>query len=149
MCGALAERSTTKRLAMVGAVVLAIGGAVMVASAHLVGLNFWFITAGAGLALLSTGVLDPLSKGLAMGVFSRNIGLIAGLISTFCYVSITGAMALVAWLPEQTQEPLGWLYVAIAVGLITLLLTTVKRSVPAGDNGVVAEPARELAAAAA
>jgi MFS transporter, DHA1 family, multidrug resistance protein len=82
-------------------------------------------------------------------VFSRNIGLIAGLISTFCYVAITGAMALVAWLPEQTQEPLGWLYVAIAVGLITLLLTTVKRSVPAGDNGVVAEPARELAAAAA
>jgi DHA1 family bicyclomycin/chloramphenicol resistance-like MFS transporter len=148
MCGALAQRSTTKRLAMAGAVVLALGGAVMVASAHLVGLNFWFITAGAGLALLSTGVLDPLSKGLAMGVFSRNIGLIAGLISTFCYVSITGAMALVAWLPEESQEPLGWLYVAIAVGLITLLLTTVKRTAPADDDTVAAEPARELAAAA-
>ena len=149
MCGALAQRSTTKRLAMAGAAVLAAGGAVMVASAHLVGLNFWFITAGAGLALLSTGVLDPLSKGLAMGVFSHNIGLIAGLISTFCYVSITGAMALVAWLPEDSQEPLGWLYVAIAVGLITLLLTTVKRTATADDDIVAAEPARELAVAAA
>jgi MFS transporter, DHA1 family, multidrug resistance protein len=82
-----------------------------------------------------------------MGVFSRNIGLIAGLISTFCYLSITGAMALVAWLPEESQEPLGWLYVAIAVGLITLLLTTVKRTAPADDDTVAAEPARELAVA--
>jgi DHA1 family bicyclomycin/chloramphenicol resistance-like MFS transporter len=149
MCGALAQRTTTNRLAMAGACVLAVGGAVMVASAHFVGLNFWFITAGAGLALLSTGVLDPLSKGLALGVFSRNIGLVAGLISTFCYVSITGAMALVAWLPEQSQAPLGWLYVAVAAALVTLLLTTVKRASRAADDSAAPESETAQAMAAA
>jgi MFS transporter, DHA1 family, multidrug resistance protein len=131
-CGALAQRTTTRRLAMAGAGVLAVGGAVMVASAHFVGINAWFITAGAGLAMLSTGVLDPLSKGLAMGVFSRNIGLVAGLISTCCYVTITLAMALVAWLPEQSQAPLGWIYVTASAALATLLLTTAKWTSPAG-----------------
>ena len=80
-----------------------IGRRVMIASAQLVGVSAVFITAGAGLAMLSTGVLDPLSKGLAMGVFSRNIGLITGLIGTVCYASITVSMALVAWLPEKSR----------------------------------------------
>ena len=72
--------------------------------------------------MLATGVLDPLSKGLAMGVFKRNIGLVTGLINTVCYVSITLASALVAWLPESSQAPLGWLYVGAAIGITTLLL---------------------------
>jgi MFS transporter, DHA1 family, multidrug resistance protein len=135
VCGALAQRTTTRRLAMTAAGVLAVGGAVMVVSAHFVGVNAWFITAGAGLAMLSTGVLDPLSKGLAMGVFSRNIGLIAGLISTVCYISITLAMALVAWLPEESQAPLGWVYMGAAIGLTTLLLTTVHRTMAGNGNG--------------
>jgi DHA1 family bicyclomycin/chloramphenicol resistance-like MFS transporter len=63
-----------------------------------------------------------------MGVFSRNIGLITGLISTFCYGSIAVAMALMAWLPERSQAPLGWFYVAAAVGLVAVLMTTVKRA---------------------
>jgi MFS transporter, DHA1 family, multidrug resistance protein len=121
-CGALAQRTTTPRLATAGAAVLALGGGVLVISAHFVGFNAWFITAGAALAMLATGVLDPLSKGLAMGVFKRNIGLVTGLINTVCYVSITLASALVAWLPESSQAPLGWLYVGAAIGITTLLL---------------------------
>ena len=148
-CGALAQRTTTRRLAMIGSGVLAIGGAVLVASAHLVGVNVWFITAGAGLAMLSIGVLDPLSKGLAMGVFSRNIGLIAGLISTFCYVSITLAMALVAWLPEQSQAPMGWIYVAAATAIATLVLTMVKRTSGADEDTADSEAAPAMAAATA
>ncbi|WNG92950.1 multidrug effflux MFS transporter [Mycobacterium sp. ITM-2016-00318] len=122
-CGALAQRTSTPRLVTVGAGMLALGGLVLVVSAHLVGFNAWFITAGAAMAMLSTGVLDPLSKGLAMGVFKRNIGLVTGLINTVCYVSITLASALVAWLPESSQAPLGWLYVGAAIAITTLLLT--------------------------
>jgi DHA1 family bicyclomycin/chloramphenicol resistance-like MFS transporter len=144
-CGALAQRTTTQRLAMAGAGVLAVAGAVLVFSAHFVGVNAWFIAAGAGLAMVATGVLDPLSKGLAMGVFTRNIGLITGLISTFCYVAITAAMALVAWLPERSQAPLGWIYVGAAAALATLLLSTVKRTpeaveAPAGDVELCCSP---------
>jgi MFS transporter, DHA1 family, multidrug resistance protein len=122
-CSALAQRTTTVRLGTAGAGMLALGGLVLVVSAHTLGFNAVFITAGAALAMVSTGVLDPLTKGLAMGVFTRNIGLVAGLINTVCYVSITLATALVAWLPESSQAPLGWVYVGAAVGIVTLLLT--------------------------
>jgi DHA1 family bicyclomycin/chloramphenicol resistance-like MFS transporter len=127
-CGALARRTTTRRLAIGGSAVLALAGVVMLVSAQFVGLSAWAITGGAALALLSIGVLDPLTKGLAMGVFSRNIGLVTGLISTFCYATITLAMALMAWLPERSQAPLGWFYVAAAVGLVAVLMTAVKRT---------------------
>jgi DHA1 family bicyclomycin/chloramphenicol resistance-like MFS transporter len=92
-----------------------------------VGLSALAITAGAAVAMLAIGVLDPLTKGLAMGVFTRNIGLITGLISVFCYSSIALAMALMAWLPERSQAPLGWFYVAAAVALVAALTTTARR----------------------
>jgi DHA1 family bicyclomycin/chloramphenicol resistance-like MFS transporter len=123
-CGAMVQRTTTRRLAIGGSAVLALAGLLMLASAQFVGLSAVAITGGAALALLSIGVLDPLTKGLAMGVFARNIGLITGLISTFCYVSMTLATALMAWLPERSQAPLGWFYVAAAAALVTVLMTT-------------------------
>jgi DHA1 family bicyclomycin/chloramphenicol resistance-like MFS transporter len=127
-CGSLVRRTTTRRLAIGGSAVLALGGLVMLASAQFVGLSALAITGGAALALLSIGVLDPLTKGLAMGVFSNNVGLVTGLISTFCYVSITLATALMAWLPERSQAPLGWFYLAAAVGLVTVLMTAAKHT---------------------
>ena len=120
-CGTLAQRTTTRKLAIGGSAVLGLAGVIMLVSAQFVGLSALAITGGAALALISIGVLDPLTKGLAMGVFSRNVGLITGLISTFCYVSITLATALMAWLPERSQAPLGWFYVAAAVGLVAVL----------------------------
>lgn len=127
-CGALARRTTTRRLAIGGSVALVLGGAVLLASAQFVGLSAVAITAGAALALLSIGVLDPLTKGLAMSVFTRNVGLVTGLISTFCYVSITMATALMAWLPERSQAPLGCTYLAAGAVLVALLLP-VRRTV--------------------
>jgi DHA1 family bicyclomycin/chloramphenicol resistance-like MFS transporter len=127
-CGTLAQRTTTRRLAIGGSAVLALAGVIMLASAQFVGLSALAITGGAALALLSIGVLDPLTKGLAMGVFSRNLGLVTGLISTFCYVSITLATALMAWLPERSQAPLGWFYVAAAAGLVAVLVFTAKHT---------------------
>lgn len=139
-CGALAQRTSTPRLAMAGAGLLALGGVILVVSAQTVGFNAWFITAGAALAMLSTGVLDPLSKGLAMGVFTRNIGLVTGLINTVCYICITAAMALVAWLPESSQAPLGSLYVAAAAGIAALLLVMHRQAAAPSTPSDVAEP---------
>jgi DHA1 family bicyclomycin/chloramphenicol resistance-like MFS transporter len=131
-CGALAQRTTTRRLAIGGSAVLALGGAVLLASAQCVGLSALAITGGAALAMVSIGVLDPLTKGLAMGVFSRNVGLVTGLISTFCYGSITLATALMAWLPERSQAPLGWVWVAAAAGLVIVLTLAAKHTSRAG-----------------
>ncbi len=125
-CGTLAQRTTTRKLAIGGSAVLGLAGVIMLVSAQFVGLSALAITGGAALALISIGVLDPLTKGLAMGVFSRNVGLITGLISTFCYVSITLATALMAWLPERSQAPLGWFYVAAAAGLVAVLTVAAK-----------------------
>lgn len=133
-CGGLAKRISTRRLATVAVIVFVAGAAILLGSAEVLGVNAWAITVGAAVALLGIGVLDPLSKGLAMGVFSRNIGLIAGLVSTCCYLMITVAMALMAYLPEKSQTPLGWFYVAVGALFATLLLTTVSRPTrPAPD----------------
>jgi DHA1 family bicyclomycin/chloramphenicol resistance-like MFS transporter len=132
-CGTLAQRTTTRKLAIGGSAVLALAGVIMLVSARFVGLSALAITGGAALALTSIGVLDPLTKGLAMGVFSRNVGLITGLISTFCYVSITLATALMAWLPERSQAPLGWFYVVAAAGLVAVLTVAAKHTSRVGS----------------
>jgi len=62
-------------------------------------------------------------------VFTRSIGLIAGLVNTCCYLVVTIAMALVAYLPEESQAPLGWLDVGAGVLFVALLLTTVRSGV--------------------
>ncbi|BBW99594.1 Bcr/CflA family drug resistance efflux transporter [Mycolicibacterium moriokaense] len=131
-CGALAQRTTTARLAIAGSVILAVGGAIMLVSAELVGLSAVAIAGGAVIAALAIGVLDPLSKGLAMGVFTRNLGLVSGMVSAFCYVWITLSAALMAWLPERSQAPLGWFYVGAAAGMVVLLMTSFGRFRPAG-----------------
>jgi MFS transporter, DHA1 family, multidrug resistance protein len=126
-CGRLAHRTTTRRLALVACRVFVLGGVILVVSAEGIGVNAWVITVGAALALFGIGVLDPLSKGLAMGVFARNIGLIAGLVSTCCYLSITIAMALTAYLPEQSQAPLGWFYIGAGALFAAIMLATLSR----------------------
>ena len=127
-CGGLAQRLTTRRLGLTAWAVFFVGAVILVVSAQVVGVNAWAITLGAVLALVGCGVLDPQSKGLAMGVFTRNIGLIAGLVNTCCYLIVSGAMALVAYLPEESQAPLGWLDVGVGVLFAALLLSTVGRA---------------------
>lgn len=123
-CGGLAQRTTTHRLAFGAWTVFFVGAVTLLLSAELVGVSGWAITIGAALALVGVGVLDPQSKGLAMGVFSRNIGLVGGLVNTCCYLIVSLAMALMAYLPEESQAPLGWLYVGVGVVFAGLLVTT-------------------------
>jgi DHA1 family bicyclomycin/chloramphenicol resistance-like MFS transporter len=77
--------------------------------------------------MLAIGVLDPLSKGLAMGVFTHNVGLITGLITTSCYLFITAGIALMAYLPESSSAPLGWSYLVVVTLFAALLLSSVSR----------------------
>lgn len=124
-CGGLAQRTTTHRLALSAWSVFFVGALTIVISVEVVGVSAWAITVGAALALLGIGVLDPQSKGLAMGVFSRNIGLVGGLVNTCCYLVVSAAMALMAYLPENSQAPLGWLYVGVGVAFAALIFASI------------------------
>ena len=124
-CGGLAQRLSSRRLAWSAWTVFIAGAVILVVSAAVVGVNAWMITIGAAVALVGIGVLDPQSKGLAMGVFNRNIGLIAGLVNTCCYLIVSVAMALMAYLPEESQAPLGWLYLGVGAVFAAVLFGTV------------------------
>jgi DHA1 family bicyclomycin/chloramphenicol resistance-like MFS transporter len=125
VCGSLAQRLSSRRLALSAWTVFVAGAVLLVVSAAVVGVNAWMITIGAAVALVGIGVLDPQSKGLAMGVFNRNIGLIAGLVNTCCYLIVSVAMALMAYLPEESQAPLGWLYLGVGALFAAVLFGTV------------------------
>jgi DHA1 family bicyclomycin/chloramphenicol resistance-like MFS transporter len=137
-CGGLAQRTTTRRLALAAWSVMILGAVTLVVSAETVGVHGWVITLGAALVLCGIGVLDPQSKGLAMGVFDRNIGLVGGLVNTCCYLIVSAAMALMAYLPERSQAPLGWFYVASGVAFVVILLVTVRQqATPAASCSAV------------
>lgn len=87
------------------------------------------ITFGACLALAGCGVLCPQMYGLALGLYDRNLGLIGGVVSAACYVIVSAAMALAGVLPENSQAPLGWLYIGLSacVGILILATTSTKR----------------------
>lgn len=90
-----------------------VGSAVLTATGMVLGLDFMSITIGGALVLGGCGVLCPMMYGMALGLFERDHGLIGGLISALCYLAVSGAMAIAAVLPEATQAPIGWLYLAL------------------------------------
>ncbi|MBJ8348931.1 multidrug effflux MFS transporter [Antrihabitans sp. YC2-6] len=120
-CGSLAARITTRQLALGAWSVFAAGAVVLVVSAATVGVNTWAITVGACLALAGCGVLCPQMYGLALGLFTRNLGLIGGIITAGCYLIVSAAMATAGILPEESQAPLGWLYVTVGVIVVGIL----------------------------
>ena len=126
-CGALAQRTGIRTLGLVACALFALGASVLVLSAATLGVNSWAIAVGGALAMLAIGVLDPLSKGLAMGVFTQNVGLITGLITTACYLFITAGIALMAYLPESSSAPLGWTYLVVVTLFAAILLSLVSR----------------------
>nr|WP_245937629.1 multidrug effflux MFS transporter [Williamsia limnetica] len=128
-CSALAVRITPRRLALGAWVVFLAGALVLVISAATIGPSAWAITLGACLALAGCGVLCPQMYGLGLGLFSRNLGLIGGIISAGCYLIVSVAMAAAGILPENSQAPLGWLYIGIglAAGLLLVWTTSARR----------------------
>ena len=126
-CGWLAQRTGIRGLGLAASAMFVLGAAVLVASAQVFGINAWAITVGSALAMLGIGVLDPLSKGLAMGVFTANLGLISAVITTSCYLFITAGLALMAYLPENSSASLGWTYLSVAIVFAPILLATAPR----------------------
>ncbi len=123
-CNRAAQRISAHKLALGAWALFCLGAATLVISAEAVGAATWSITIGAALALVGCGVLTPQTKGLALGVFRRNLGLISGLVSTCSYLIIGMATALLAYLPEQSQAPLGWLWAAVGVLFAALMLAS-------------------------
>lgn len=121
-CGVLAVRLSTRRLAMSALAVYGIGTVVLLGSGLLIGNNAWALTVGACLALLGCGELCPQMYGEAIGLFTRNLGLIGGLVSAGSYLIITVGMFVVGALPEYSPAPMGWLYLGCGVASFALLV---------------------------
>jgi MFS transporter, DHA1 family, multidrug resistance protein len=127
-CGLLATKVSARTLALGALAVFGAGAAVLVVSAATIGLSAWAITLGAGLALAGCGVLCPQMYGLALGLFTRNLGLIGGMVSAGGYLIVSASMAAVGALPERSQAPLGWLYVTCGlIALVPLMWATSAR----------------------
>jgi DHA1 family bicyclomycin/chloramphenicol resistance-like MFS transporter len=128
-CSALATRISAQALALGALAVFICGAVVLVGSGATIGVNAAAITIGASLALAGCGVLCPQMYGLALGLFTRNLGLIGGVVSAGCYLIVSGAMAMAGLLPENSQVPLGWLYIGIGVivGLLLVWTTAPRR----------------------
>ncbi|MBW7962224.1 multidrug effflux MFS transporter [Bradyrhizobium sp. BR 10261] len=119
-----------------GAFALFVAGAgVLTGTGMTLGLDFVSITLGGALVLGGCGVLCPMMYGMGLGLFERNHGLIGGLISALCYLAVSGAMAIAAVLPEETQAPIGLLYLglcAIAGVLLAISLPAARTQTQQG-----------------
>lgn len=119
-CTSLATRTTPRQLCFGAQGFFFAGTAVLLVSGLIGGSAFWPITVGGMLAMVGCGTLCPTMYGMALGLFSNNLGLIGGFISSLCYLAISMTMALAAYLPETSQAPLGWLYAGL--GFLAALL---------------------------
>lgn len=120
-CGYFAVRTSARTLAYSALGVFDVGAAVLVVSAATVGINVWALTIGAALALAGCGVLCPQMYGEALGLFKRNLGLVGGIVSAGCYLIVSVALAIVGVIPENSQAPLGWMYVVCGLAALVLL----------------------------
>lgn len=121
-CSYFAVRTSTRRLAYVALAIFGAGAAVLVGSAATIGVNAVAITVGAALALAGCGVLCPQMYGEALGLFTKNLGLIGGIITAGSYLVVSTALAVVGAIPETSQAPLGWMYVVCGVATAVLLI---------------------------
>ncbi|GGF29843.1 Bcr/CflA family efflux MFS transporter [Subtercola lobariae] len=124
-----ATRISSRMLGFAALASFTLGAVVLALSGTLVGPHLVWITVGGVLALAGCGALCPLAYGLVMGLFERNLGLIGGLTSAICYLFVAVAMGAAAGLPDDSQAPLGYIYVACAIaGFVLLALCLPRRS---------------------
>jgi DHA1 family bicyclomycin/chloramphenicol resistance-like MFS transporter len=72
--------------------------------------------------VVATSLLCALTYGLALGLFSRNLGLVGGIVSAGCYLIVSVSMAVVGVLPERSQAPRGRMYIACGTGAFGLVV---------------------------
>jgi hypothetical protein len=69
--------------------------------------------------------LASVSGVLGAALFSRNLGPVGGIVSAGCYLIMSVSIAVVGVLPERSQAPLRWMYIAcgtVAFGLLVWAL---------------------------
>jgi DHA1 family bicyclomycin/chloramphenicol resistance-like MFS transporter len=134
--GSLATRISSRTLGLASLAAFAAGTAVLLVSGLLVGLDLVLITVGGMLVMLGCGALCPLAYGLALGLFDRNLGLVGGLTSAVCYLFVAITMGAAATLPDDTQTPMGFIYVGcLVVGGVLLALCVRSPRAGAGAPG--------------
>ena len=82
-CTSLAPRTTPRQLCFGALLVYFCGALTLLLSGLLVGASFFLITIGGMLALAGCGTLCPTMYGMALGLFSRNLGLLAASLARF------------------------------------------------------------------
>ncbi len=136
-CTTLATRTTARRLCFGAWTVFALGAVVLALSGTFYGSAFWTITLGGALALMGCGTLCPTMYGMAMGLFSKNLGLLGGFTSAVCCLAVSGTMAIAAFLPESSQAPMGWVFVALgALAFVFLAISLPGEKVPVVADAV-------------
>jgi DHA1 family bicyclomycin/chloramphenicol resistance-like MFS transporter len=113
--GSLATRISSRLLGFSAFASFCVGTVILLGSGLLVGPDVVLITVGGMFVMLGCGALCPMAYGLALGLFDRNLGLIGGLTSAVCYLLIAITMASAATLPDDSQTPIGLVYVGCAV----------------------------------
>jgi len=127
--GSLATRISSRALGFAALGSFTVGAVILLGSGLVVGPHLALITVGGMFVMLGCGALCPLAYGLALGLFDRNLGLIGGLTSAACYLFVAVAMGAAAALPDDTQTPLGAIYVlCAALGAVLLALCLPRRS---------------------
>ncbi|MCS5732250.1 multidrug effflux MFS transporter [Herbiconiux daphne] len=127
--GSLATRVSSRLLGFSALASFTVGAVILTASGLLVGPDAVFLTIGGMFVMLGCGALCPMAYGLALGLFDRNLGLIGGLTSAVCYLFVAVTMASAATLPDDSQAPIGLVYLGCAVvGGIVLALCLPRRA---------------------
>jgi MFS transporter, DHA1 family, multidrug resistance protein len=132
-CTSLAMRTTPRQLCFGALGVFFAGAWILALSGMLFTPSFLAITSGGMLALAGCGTLCPTMYGMSLGLFAKNLGLLGGFISSLCYLAVSVTMAVAAYLPETSQAPVGWVYVAIGTIVALLLGISLPRHQP-GDR---------------
>jgi DHA1 family bicyclomycin/chloramphenicol resistance-like MFS transporter len=120
-CSGLAQRVRPAFLAFGTLLPYGLGALILLATGLLATPRFLPVTLGGALVLGACGLLCPMMYGMALGLFERDLGLIGGLVSAICYLCVSATMAAAALLPDDSQAPLGALYLVLG-GLGALLL---------------------------
>ncbi|WP_099024851.1 MFS transporter [Mycolicibacterium palauense] len=119
--GVLATRVTLRRLVFADWVLYMVGAVALLGSAVVAGVQPVPITVAACLAVAGCGALVPQAQACALGLFTRNLGLVGGLFGTLTYLIVAATMAVVGVLPERDQVPIGSVFVVAGVAVFVLL----------------------------
>jgi DHA1 family bicyclomycin/chloramphenicol resistance-like MFS transporter len=130
--GSLATRISSRLLGFSALASFAVGAVILTMSGLLVGPDILLITLGGIFVMLGCGALCPMAYGLALGLFDRNLGLVGGLTSAVCYLFVAVTMGAAATLPDDSQTPIGVIYLGCAVlggVLLALCLPSTRRAI--------------------